>query len=47
MGNLVQKTLIEHDTLDPVRNLWRNVLVIAIEDAIKLKNSTIEFKRIS
>jgi len=44
MGNLVQKTLIEHDTLDPVRNLWRNVLVIAIEDAIKLKNRTIEFK---
>ena len=45
MGNLVQKTLIEHDTLDPVRNLWRNVLVTAIEDAIKLKNRTIEFKK--
>ena len=44
MGNLVQKTLIEHDNFDPVRNLWRNVLVTAIEDAIKLKNRTIKFK---
>ena len=45
MGNLVQKTLIEHDNFDPVRNLWRNVLVTAIEDAIKLKNRTIKFKQ--
>jgi hypothetical protein len=44
MGNLVQKTLIEYDNFDPVRNLWRNVLVVAIEDAIKLKNRTIKFK---
>jgi hypothetical protein len=45
MGNLVQRTLIEYDTFDPVKNLWRNVLVTAIEDAIKLKNRTIEFKK--
>jgi hypothetical protein len=44
MENLVQRTLIEYDTFDPVKNLWRNVLVTAIEDAIKLKNRTIEFK---
>ena len=44
MGNLVQKTLIEHDTLDPVRNLWRNVLVVAIEDAIKIKTTILKFK---
>ena len=44
MENLVQKTLIEYDNFDPVRNLWRNVLVVAIEDAIKLKNRTIQFK---
>ena len=44
MGNLVQKTLIEYDEFNPVKNLWRNVLVVAIEDAIKLKNKTIEFK---
>ena len=35
MGKLIQKTIVEHDTFDPVRNLWRNVLVTAIEDAIK------------
>jgi len=45
MGNLVQKTLIEYDEFNPVKNLWRNVLVVAIEDAIKLKNRTIEFKK--
>ena len=45
MGNLVQKTLIEYDEFNPVKNLWRNVLVVAIEDAIKLKNRTIEFKQ--
>jgi hypothetical protein len=45
MENLVQRTLIEYDTFDPVKNLWRNVLVTAIEDAIKLKNRTIEFKK--
>ena len=44
MGNLVQKTLIEHDTFDPVRNLWRNVLVVAIEDAIKIKTTILKFK---
>jgi hypothetical protein len=47
MERLAQKTLIEYDTFDPVKNLWRNVLVTAIEDAIKLKNRTIEFKKIS
>jgi hypothetical protein len=45
MERLAQKTLIEYDTFDPVKNLWRNVLVTAIEDAIKLKNRTIEFKK--
>ncbi len=44
MANLVQKTLDEHDTFDPVRNLWRNVLVVAIEDAIKIKTMTLKFK---
>ena len=44
MENLVQKTLIEHDTFDPVRNLWRNVLVVAIEDAIKIKTTILKFK---
>ena len=37
------KTLIEFDEKDPIRNLWRNVLVVAIEDAIKIKSAFIKF----
>jgi len=37
------KTLIEFDERDPIRNLWRNVLVVAIEDAIKVKTAFIKF----
>lgn len=37
------KTLIEFDERDPIRNLWRNVLVVAIEDAIKVKTTFIKF----
>ena len=37
------KTLIEYDTRDPIRNLWRNVLIVAIEDAIKIKTAFIKF----
>ena len=37
------KTLIEFDERDPIRNLWRNVLVVAIEDAIKIKTAFIKF----
>ena len=37
------KTLIEYDTRDPIRNLWRNVLIVAIEDAIKIKSAFIKF----
>ena len=40
LGN---KTLIEFDERDPIRNLWRNVLVVAIEDAIKIKSAFIKF----
>ena len=40
LGN---KTLIEFDERDPIRNLWRNVLVVAIEDAIKVKTAFIKF----
>ena len=38
------KALNEFDTFNPVRNLWRNVLVVAISDAIKIKNNIIKFK---
>jgi len=40
MANLTQivsKTLEEYEKRDPVRNLWRNVLIIALEDLLKNK----------
>ena len=43
VGNFGFKTLVEYDTKDPIRNLWRNVLIVAIEDAIKIKGKFIEF----
>jgi len=42
-GNFGFKTLVEFDERDPVRNLWRNVLVAAISDAIKIKSTTLKF----
>ena len=42
-GNFGFKTLVEYDTRDPIRNLWRNVLIVAIEDAIKIKDRFIKF----
>ena len=42
-GNFGFRTLIEYDTRDPIRNLWRNVLIVAIEDAIKVKTAFIKF----
>jgi hypothetical protein len=43
MADYGTKTLNEYDTFDPVRNLWRNVLVVAISDAIKIKSRVIKF----
>ena len=40
---LNQKRLIEHDQFDPVKNLWRNVLVVSLEDAIKIKSKFLKF----
>ena len=39
-----EKALNEFDTFNPVRNLWRNVLIVAISDAIKIKSNIIKFK---
>ena len=39
-----EKALNEYDTFNPIRKLWRNVLVNAIEDAIKIKANIIKFK---
>jgi hypothetical protein len=43
MADLGLKAVNLHDTFDPVRNLWRNVLVVAISDAIKIKSRTLKF----
>ena len=44
-GNFGFKTLIGYDTRDPIRNLWRNVLIVAIGDAIKIKSAFIKFSK--
>ena len=36
-SHIVSKTLELHEKRDPVRNLWRNVLIIALEDLLKNK----------
>ena len=35
MASLNLKTLNENENFNPIRNLWRNVLITAIEDVIK------------
>ena len=35
MANLNLKTLNENEEVNPIRNLWRNVLTTAIEDLVK------------
>ena len=42
-GNFGFKTLVEFEERDPIRNLWRNVLVAAISDAIKIKSTILKF----
>jgi hypothetical protein len=36
-SHLVSKTVELHEKKDPVRNLWRNVLIVGIEDLLKNK----------
>ena len=46
MGNsqyLISKTIELHEKRDPIRNLWRNVLIVAIEDLLKKKEIHIKF----
>ena len=42
-NNIFHKTIQLHEEKDPYRNLWRNVLVTAIADAIKIKSATLKF----
>ncbi len=39
-----ERALNEYDTFNPVRNLWRNVLIVAISDAIKIKSNVVKYK---
>ena len=41
--HLVSKTIELHEKRDPVRNLWRNVLIVAIEDLLKKKEVHIKY----
>jgi len=38
-----EKALVEFDKFDPIKNLWRNVLIVAISDAIKIKANIIKY----
>jgi|TARA_Y100000289_G_scaffold14119_1_gene13265 hypothetical protein len=46
MGNsqyLISKTINLHEKRDPYRDLWRNVLIVAIEDLLKKREIQIKF----
>ena len=42
-SHIVSKTIELHEKRDPVRNLWRNVLIVAIEDLLKKKEIHIKY----
>ena len=44
MADLGLKAINLEDPFNPLRNLWRNVLIVAIEDAIKVKRQTVKYK---
>ena len=44
MANLNLKTLNENEEVNPIRNLWRNVLIVAIEDVVKKTTVAARFK---
>ena len=44
MANLNLKTLNENEEFNPIRNLWRNVLIVAIEDVVKKTTVAARFK---
>ena len=43
MADLGLKAVNLHDPFNPLRNLWRNVLIVAIEDAIKIKKQVVKY----
>ena len=43
MADLGLKAINLEDPFNPLRNLWRNVLIVAIEDAIKIKRQVVKY----
>ena len=43
MADLGLKAINLEDPFNPLRNLWRNVLIVAIEDAIKIKKQVVKY----
>ena len=43
MADLGLKAINLEDSFNPLRNLWRNVLIVAIEDAIKVKRQVVKY----
>ena len=43
MADLGLKAINLEDPFNPLRNLWRNVLIVAIEDAIKVKRQVVKY----
>ena len=43
MADLGLKAINLEDPFNPLRNLWRNVLIVAIEDAIKIKRQILKY----
>ena len=43
MADLGLKAINLQDPFNPLRNLWRNVLIVAIEDAIKIKRQILKY----
>lgn len=46
MADLGLKAINLEDPFNPLRNLWRNVLIVAIEDAIKIKRQTVKYSEL-
>ena len=42
-NNIFHKTIQLHEKKDPIKNLWRNVLIIGIEDFLRKKEKQIKF----
>jgi len=44
MADLGLKAINLEDPFNPLRNLWRNVLIVSIEDEIKIKKQIVKYR---